>query len=167
MGRTKTGLDAQKLLIDGSGGVGGDLCAACPPYLMISLVGLSDCLRMAREEVCQDKKRQVRKSKVSLTHSRKFKERKLTIDNIFNLMEVGGQHRLFVGPGGALALELGQKSSLFFLGLVLRLLEQLLLLGQLRSKQIALRSEFAALLPLDAQGGVNFTQLPLKSSVVP
>ena len=82
-------------------------------------------------------------------------------------MEAGGQHRLPVSPGGALALELGQESGLLLLGLVLRLLEQLLLLGQLRSKQIALRSEFAAILPLDARGGVNFTQLPLKSSVVP
>ena len=82
-------------------------------------------------------------------------------------MEARGQHRLLVGPGGALALELGQESGFLLLGLVLRLLEQLLLLGQLRSKQIALRSELAALLPLDAQGGVNFTQLLLKSSVGP
>ena len=82
-------------------------------------------------------------------------------------MEAGGQLCVLVGPGGALAFILGQESSLSLLCLVLRLLEQLLLLGQLRSKQIALRSEFAALLPLDAQGGVNFTQLPLKSSVGP
>ena len=115
----------------------------------------------------RQKKKQVKKSEVSLTHSRKLKERKLTIDDILDLVEAGGQHRLLVGPGGALALELGQKSSLLLLGLVLRLLEQLLLLGQLRSKQIALRSDLAALLPLDAQGGVNFTQLLLKSSVGP
>ena len=82
-------------------------------------------------------------------------------------MEAGGQHRLPVSPGGALALELGQESSLLLLGLILRLLEQILLLGQLRSKQITLRSEFVALLPLDAQGSVNSTQLLLKSSVGP
>ena len=82
-------------------------------------------------------------------------------------MEAGSQHRLPVGPGGALALELGQESNLLLLGLVLRLLEQLLLLGQLRGKQIALRSELVALLPLDAQGGVNFTQLLLESGVGP
>ena len=82
-------------------------------------------------------------------------------------MEAGGQHHLLVSPRGALALELGQKSSLLLLGLVLRFLEQLLLLGQLRSKQIALRSKLAALLPLDAQGGVNFTQLLLESGVSP
>ena len=111
---------------------------------------------MARGTVCEwpgkksakTKKKQVKKSEVSLTNSRKLKERKLTIDDILNLVEDGSQHRLPVGPGGAFALELGQESGLLLLGLVLRLLEQLLLLGQLPSKQIALRSELAALLPL-------------------
>ena len=70
-------------------------------------------------------------------------------------MEAGGQHRLLVGPAGALALELGQKSSLLLLGLVLRLLEQLLLLGQLRCQQVALCGKLAALLLLGAQGGIG------------
>ena len=80
-------------------------------------------------------------------------------------MEAGGQHRLPVSPGGALALELGQESGLLLLGLVLRLLEQLLLLGQLRSQQVALCGKFAALLLLGAQGGVGLAQLLLKSGV--
>ena len=41
MGRTKTGLDAQKLLIEGPGGVGGNLRTICPPCLAVSLDGLS------------------------------------------------------------------------------------------------------------------------------
>ena len=64
MGRTKMGLDAQKLLINGSGGVGGDLRAACPSHLAVSLDGLSDRLRVAREEVCQDKKEVSRKNQM-------------------------------------------------------------------------------------------------------
>ena len=80
-------------------------------------------------------------------------------------MEGGGQHRLPVSPGGALALELGQESGLLLLGLVLRLLEQLLLLGQLRSQQVVLCGEFASLLLLGAQGGVGLAQLLLKSGV--
>ena len=80
-------------------------------------------------------------------------------------MEAGGQHRLPVSPGGALALELGQESDLLLLGLVLRLLEQLLLLGQLRGQQVALHGEFAALLLLGAQGGLGFTKLLLQDSV--
>ena len=93
--------------------------------------------------------------------------KKLTVDNILNLMEAGGQHCLLVGPGGALTFELGQESSFLLLGLILRLLEQLPLLSQLCSQQVALCGKLAALLPLDAQGGVNFTQLLLKSSVGP
>ena len=93
------------------------------------------------------------------------KRKKCTIHNILNLVEAGGQHRLPVSPGGALALELGQESGFLLLGLVLRFLEQLLLLGQLRSQQVALRGKPAALLPLDAQGGVDFAQLLLKSGV--
>ena len=70
-------------------------------------------------------------------------------------MEAGGQHRLPVSPGGALALELGQECGLPLLGLVLRLLEQLLLLDQLRSQQVALCGKLAALLLLGAQGGIG------------
>ena len=80
-------------------------------------------------------------------------------------MEAGGQHRLLVGPGGALAFELGQESSLSLLCLVLRLLEQLPLLRQLRGQQVALRGEFAAVLPLGVRRGVGFAQLLLKSGV--
>ena len=70
-------------------------------------------------------------------------------------MEAGGQHRLPVSPGGALALELGQESGLLLLGLVLRLLEQLLLLGQLRRQQVALRGKLATLLLLGMPGGIG------------
>ena len=80
-------------------------------------------------------------------------------------MEVGGQHHLPVSPGGALALELGQESGLLLLGLVLRLLEELLLLGQLRRQQVALRGKLATLLLLGTPGGIGFGQLLLKSGV--
>ena len=79
-------------------------------------------------------------------------------------MEAGGQHRLPVSPGRALALKLDQESGLLLLGLVLRLLEHLLLLGQLRHQQVALRGEPATLL-LGAQGGIGLAQLLLKSGV--
>ena len=80
-------------------------------------------------------------------------------------MEAGGQHRLPVSPGGALALKLGQESSLLLLGLVLRLLEQLLLLAQLRRQQVALRGELATLLLLGTMGGIGLAQLLLKNGV--
>ena len=51
------------------------------------------------------------------------------------------------------------------LGLVLRLLEQLLLLGQLRCQQVALRGKLVALLLLGTTGGIGLAQLLLKSSV--
>ena len=54
--RTKTGFNAQKLLFDGSGGISGDLLTVCPSRLTNSLDGQRDCLRVTREEVCQDKK---------------------------------------------------------------------------------------------------------------
>jgi len=114
-------------------------------------------------------KKQVKKSEVSPTHSRRLKERKetkkLTVDDVLNLMEAGGQLCLLVSPGGALAFELGQESSLFLPCLVLRLLEQLPLLRQLHGQQVVLRGELAALLPLGTQGGVGFAQLLLKSGV--
>ena len=72
-------------------------------------------------------------------------------------MEAGGQHRLPVSPGGALALELGQESGFLLLGLVLRLLEQLLLLGQLRRQQVGLRGKLATLLLLGTPGGIGLT----------
>ena len=93
------------------------------------------------------------------------KVKKLTIDDVLNLMEAGGQLCLLVGPGGALAFELGQESSLSLLCLVLRLLEQLLLLGQLRRQQVALRGEPVTLLLLGATGGIGLAQLLLKSGV--
>ena len=80
-------------------------------------------------------------------------------------MEAGGQHRLLVSPGGALARELGQEGGLRLFRLLLRRLKQLLLLCQLRGQQIALCSELAALLPLGAQRRVGFAQLLLKNSV--
>ena len=101
-----------------------------------------------------------------MTHSRKPEERKkLTINDILDLVEAGGQHRLPVSPGGALALELGQEGGLPPLGLVLRLLEQLLLLGQLRRQQVTLRGEPVTLLLLGATGGIGLAQLLLKSGV--
>ena len=80
-------------------------------------------------------------------------------------MEAGGQHRLPVSPGGALALELGQESGLPRLGLVLRLLEQLLLLGQLSREQVTLFGEPAAVLLLGTPSGVGLAQLLLKGGV--
>ena len=80
-------------------------------------------------------------------------------------MEAGGQHRLPVSPGGALALELGQESGLLLLGLVLRLLEHLLLLGQLRHQQVALHGEPVTLLLLGTLGGIGLAQLLLKSGI--
>ena len=80
-------------------------------------------------------------------------------------MEAGGQHRLPVSPGGALALKLGQESGLLLLGLVLRLLEQLLLLGQLRRQQVAFCGELATLLLFGMTGSIGLAQLLLKSGV--
>ena len=80
-------------------------------------------------------------------------------------MEAGGQHRLPIGPGGAFNLELGHKGDLPRLGVVLRLPEQLLLLGQLRRRQIALFGEPVALLFLGTTSSVGLAQLLLKSGV--
>ena len=80
-------------------------------------------------------------------------------------MEAGGQHRLPISPGGALDLELSHEGGLPRRGLVLRLLEQLLLLGQLRRQQVTLLGELAALLLLGTPSGVGFAQLLLKSGV--
>ena len=98
--------------------------------------------------------------------SRRKKIKRLTINDVFNLVEAGGQQRLLVRPGGALARELGQEGGFRLLRLPLRLLhKQLLLLCQLSGQQIALGGELTALLPFGAQGGVGFAQLLLKSSV--
>ena len=80
-------------------------------------------------------------------------------------MEAGGQHRLLVRPGGALARELGQEGGFRLFRLPVRLRKQLLLLCQLSGQQVALRGKLAALLPFGSQYGVGFAQLLLKSSV--
>ena len=54
--RPKAGLDAEKLLAKGPGGIGSDLRAFRPPFLAISLNSLVGGARVAREEVCQDGK---------------------------------------------------------------------------------------------------------------
>ena len=71
-------------------------------------------------------------------------------------MEAGGQHRLLVRLGGALARELGQEGGFRLFRLPPRLHKQLLLLRQLSVQQIALCGELAALLPFGAQCGVGF-----------
>ena len=63
MDRTKTGFNAQELFINGSGGIGGDLLTIRPSRLASSLDGQGDRLRVAGEEVCQDKKEESRKIK--------------------------------------------------------------------------------------------------------
>ena len=80
-------------------------------------------------------------------------------------MEAGGQHCLPISPGGTLALELDQESGFLLLGLVLRLLEQLLLLGQLRRQQVTLFGELAALLLVGTPSSVGLAQLLLKGGV--
>ena len=82
-------------------------------------------------------------------------------------MEAGGQHCLFVSPGGALARELGQEGGFRLFCLLLCLRKQLPLLYQLCGQQIALCGELAALLLFGAQSGVGVAQLLLKSSVGP
>ena len=71
--RPKASLDAQELLIKGSGGIGGDLCAFYPPPFTVSLDGLVGGLRLPRQEVCKDRKKRRSKSK---TRSRQLEERK-------------------------------------------------------------------------------------------
>ena len=70
-------------------------------------------------------------------------------------MEAGGQHRLLVRPGGALARELGQEGGFRFFRLLMRLRKQLFLLCQLRSQPVALLRQLAALLLLDTQRSVG------------
>ena len=115
------------------------------------------------------KKKQVKKSGVSPTYSQQLKERKkvkkLTIDDVLNLMEAGGQQCLLVGPGGALGRKFGEKGGLLVLRLPLGPLEQLLLLRQLRSQPVALLRQPAALLLPDTQRGFGIAQLLLKGGV--
>ena len=59
------------------------------------------------------------------------KIKKLTINDVLNLVEAGGQHRLLVRPGGALARELGQEGGFRLFRLLLCLREQLPLVCQL------------------------------------
>ena len=112
-------------------------------------------------------KKQVKNQESALFKSaaRGKKIKRLTINDVFNLVEAGGQQHLLVRPGGALARELGQEGGFHLLRLLLRLRKHLFLLCQLSGQQIALCGEPAALLPFGAQGGVGFTQLLLKSSV--
>ena len=80
-------------------------------------------------------------------------------------MVAGSQHILPIGLGGALALELGHESGLPRLGLVLRLLEQLPLLGQLHRQQVTLFGELVEFLLLGTPSGVGLAQLLLKSCI--
>ena len=70
-------------------------------------------------------------------------------------MVTGGQHRLPVGPGGALHLELGQEGGLFLLRPVPGRLQQLPLLRQLLGQQVALFGELAALALLGTPGSIS------------
>ena len=80
-------------------------------------------------------------------------------------MEAGSQHRLPIGPGGALHLKLGQESGLFLPRLIPGRLQQLLLLRQLFGQQVTLFGELAPLLLLGTKGRADFAQLFLKSGI--
>ena len=56
MSQPKAGLDAEKLLAKGPGGIDSDLCIVRPSVLAIRLNGLVGGTRVAREEVCSGKK---------------------------------------------------------------------------------------------------------------
>jgi len=59
-------LDAEKLFAKGPGGIGSDLYAFRPPFLTISLNSLVGGVRMARKEVCSDRKQRNQKSEVRI-----------------------------------------------------------------------------------------------------
>ena len=99
--------------------------------------------------------------------ARRKKIKKLTVNDVFNLVEAEGQQRLLVRLGGALARKLGQAGGFRLFRLPLRLHKQLLLLCQLSGQQIALRGELVALLLFGAQSGVGIAKLLLESSVGP
>ena len=54
MGRSKAGLDADKMLVKGSGSIGDNLHAFCPLLLTMSLNSLVHGDGVAWEEVCLD-----------------------------------------------------------------------------------------------------------------
>ena len=56
MSRPKTGLDAEELLVEGPGGVGGNLHTLLPPLLAVGLDGLGRGNGVAWEEVCLGEK---------------------------------------------------------------------------------------------------------------
>ena len=85
--------------------------------------------------------------------------------DVLKLVVAGGQHRLPISLGGALDLELGHEGGLPRLGLVLRFLKQLLLLGQLRCQQIMLFGEPVAFLFLGTPSSVSLAQLLLEGGV--
>ena len=108
----------------------------------------------------------VEKSKVGRTHSRKTKEAKETYHQ--RCPRARGSQRSAPPPCQSrrnARFELGHEGGLPRLGLVLRLLEQLLLLGQLRRQQIALFGEPAALLFLGTTSSVGLAQLLLTGGV--
>ena len=59
MSRPKAGLDAEKLLAKGPGGVSSDLRACCPPPFAIILDGLIGSAGVTGEEVCSNRKQKI------------------------------------------------------------------------------------------------------------
>ena len=80
----------------------------------------------------------------------------LTIDQVFNDAEAGSHLRLFVGPGGALDLELGKEVGLLRLCLPLSHIEGPRLLRELSDQPVTLLGQFAALRLFAAQGCIGF-----------
>ena len=78
MSRPEASLNAQDMLIKGSGGVGGDLCTFRPPTFTVSLDGLDGGLRVPREEVCQDERNEETSQKlgVGMIYNRQLEKRK-------------------------------------------------------------------------------------------
>ena len=137
---------------------------------MIGLDGLDSGLRLPREEVCKrheeiKKRDKNQESARPRSAAQRKKTKRLTINDVFDLVEAGGQHRLLVRPGRALTRKLGQEGGFCLFRLPLRLRKQPTLLCQLSGQQITHCGELAALLPFGAQCGVGFAQLLLKSSV--
>ena len=54
MSRLETSLDAEKLLMKGAMGIGGDPLAFRPSFFMVGLDSLVGGYRVAWKEVCQD-----------------------------------------------------------------------------------------------------------------
>ena len=76
--RLKASLDAQDMLIKGSGGGGGNLYALRPPTFTVSLDGLDGGLRVPRKEVCQDGRNEEASQKpgVGTTYNQQLEEKK-------------------------------------------------------------------------------------------